>query len=180
MKFNKTFIPLFCFFLFSACGEKNKKSSTNEVLVEQIDLEDRLIVRLRAIVPVDDEFELFFRGEDEQFNSENKIITKVKGSNQSQSIDFALDLFEYPTNLRIDFGRSPRQEAIKFQVLSFEFNKNVHSFTSEEMLKYFRPANGLEIDYSTGEVNISEVNGKHDPYLTSYNISYFVNKLILF
>lgn len=169
--------------VFSACKNESKrkengtKSGSN---VEEKDLEDRLIVRLNMVVPEDDNFEIYFRQKEEKFSSDYKITQNIKGLSQAQDIEFVFDILDFPSHLRIDFGRNVNQGPMKLNSLIFQYNDNVHEFTEEELKKYFIPNACMEVDFLSGNVTAKKINEKYNPYLNSNNISYFVNKLILF
>ncbi len=160
-----------------SCNTINKKGEGSD---GEVSLEDRLVVRMNLVVLENDTFEVYYRKEDEVFGPDQKISKKIQGSEDSQDIDFAFDLLEFPSHLRIDFGRNVNQGVITLNDFSFHFNDNRHDFTAEELKKYFVPNAGLEVNFDSGVMNTKSVNDKYNPYLNSNNISYFVNKLILF
>ncbi|GGG39005.1 hypothetical protein GCM10011414_05420 [Croceivirga lutea] len=169
--------------IFSACknsARKDENGTEAGSLSEEIDLEDRLIVRMNMLVPEDDNFEIYFRQKDEKFHSDFKIAKNVVGSAQAQDVEFVFDILDFPSHLRIDFGRNTNQGQMKLNSLVFQYNDNVHEFTTEELNKYFIPNAGMIVDFEFGNITTKKVNEKYNPYLNSNNISYFVNKLILF
>ena len=159
--------------LFGACRPTGKAKEDNR-------LEDKFLVELQAKVPMDDEFELFYRGRDEKFSAERSITVKVKGMEEFQMVTFVFDTLEFPSYIRIDFGKNKAQKEMVFGHLAFRYNDNVHMFSKEEITKYFRTNPGLDIDFNNSKVRTQEIDGKYDPYLSSFDIAYFINKVMLF
>ncbi len=158
--------------LFGACKQGGKSQENKH--------EDQLIVELRIKIPKDDQFELFYRDEDEDYNAERSVSVDVKGAEEFQIVEYVIDLLEFPTHIRIDFGKNREQGEMTFGHLAFRYNETTHTFTKEEIKKYFRPNPGLDFNFQDFTVRTVDVNGKYVPYLHSFNIGHFVNKVILF
>ena len=169
---------LLALLVFSSC--KNDSNKNENGIDSESNLEDRLVVKVNMVVPDDDNFEIYFRRKEEKFSSDYKITQNIKGSSQAQNIEFVFDILDFPSHLRIDFGRNANQGPMKINRLIFQYNDNFHEFTSNELKRYFIPNAYMEVDFSTGNVTTKKINEKYNPYLNSNNISYFVNKLILF
>ncbi|MGB6151702.1 MAG: hypothetical protein WBG48_06895 [Pricia sp.] len=142
--------------------------------------EDKLVVELTMEIPKDDQFELYYRGKEEKFDSKKRIRIEVKGSKELQKLEYIFDILEFPTHIRLDFGQNEEQAEMILDNLAFRYNDGIHNFTEEELKKFFRPNDGLKIDYENMTIQTAAVNGKYIPYLNSFDISYFVNKLILY
>lgn len=164
-------------FVFNVSCKGNNKSSTDESTIKY---EDQLVFEVVLAAQQDDKFELYYRSEDENFNAERRISYKFKGSTKNQQIKFVFDLLEFPSHIRLDFGENEKQDTIKVVQFLFRYNDAEHIFTHQEIKKYFKPNTYLEFDYENMSAQGLKVNGKYDPFLSSYDISYFVNKLILF
>lgn len=171
-----TKIVLLSFVLNVSC-KGNNKSSTDESTIKY---EDQLVFEVVLEAQQDDKFELYYRSEDENFNAERRISSKFNGSDKNQQIKFVFDLLEFPSHIRLDFGENEKQDTIKVVQFLFRYNDAEHIFTHQEIKKYFKPNAYLEFDYENMSAQGLKVNGKYDPFLSSYDISYFVNKLILF
>ncbi len=142
--------------------------------------EDKLVVEMVMKIPKSDKFELYYRGKDEKFDSKKRIQADVIGSEELQKAEFIFDILEFPTHIRIVFGQNKEQAEMRLDHLAFRYNDGVHTFTEEEMKKFFRANSGLKIDFEDKSVRTATVDGKYVPYLNSFDISYFVNKLILY
>lgn len=162
--------------LILSCNQRKKQGDGES----SESYEDHLIVAVEVMVLKDDYFELYYRNKDEQFNAENSIRVEIKGSEEFQTLLFVLDHHIFPSHIRLDLGMKEDQDPIALGQLAFRYNDAVHEFTKAELQKYFRPNKGLEFDFDTLTARGVPIDGKYDPYLVSYDISYFVNKLILF
>lgn len=158
----------------SSCRENNKSSKT------AIEHEDHLIVELLVKVPKDDSFEVYYRAENEQYASNNRVETKVKGSSALQEVVFIVDQFVFPTYIRIDLGKNQKQGDILLDQIVLRYNDAEHVFNKKEIKKYFRPSKYLDFNFDTMTGKAKKVDNKFDPYLDSNNISKFVNELILY
>lgn len=158
----------------SSCRESNKASKT------AIEHEDHLIVELLVKVPEDDSFEVYYRTEHEQYASNNRVATKVKGSSALQKVEFVMDQSVFPTYIRLDLGINQKQGDILLDQIVFKYNDAEHVFDKKEIKKYFRPSKYLDFNFDTMMGRAKKVDNKFDPYLDSNNISKFVNELILY
>lgn len=142
--------------------------------------EDRLIIELEAKVLEDDHFELFFKGQEEKYKPIDKKEYMVKGSNDFQVIQFVLDQHVYPQNIKLDLGKNMDQGPIVIKKLSLKYNEGEHIFTKEELKKFFITNTDFVFDYDTLTGHTRKVGDTYDPFIHSYNISKFVNRLILY
>jgi hypothetical protein len=154
-----------------------KKSRIHEPLDRY---EDHIIISLKIKFLNDDKFELYYKNEEEQFTSDKRVQIEVKGSQDFQTVLFVLDHHIFPSHIRLDFGMKENQDKFVIDQLAFKYNDVQHVFSNEEVRKYFRPHDGLHFNFNTMTGQGFRVNGRYDPYLVSNNISYFINKLILF
>lgn len=161
-------------FFLSSCRESNKASKT------VIEHEDQLIVELLVKVPEDDSFEVYYKAENEQYVSNNRVETKIKGSSLLQKVEFVLDQSVFPTYIRIDLGKNPNQGDIMLDQIVLRYNDAEHVFKDKEIKKYFRPSKYLDFNFDTMTGKAKKADNKFDPYLDSNNISKFVNELILY
>lgn len=142
--------------------------------------EDQLIIVADIKVLEDDALELYYRDKDEPFGADKRIRKYVKGAAQSQEVEFVVELLEFPSHIRLDFGENRGQPPMVLERLIFRYNDMEHVFSKEELKKYFRANPGLKFNFETLTAEGVVVDGKYDPSLNSNDISYFVNKLILF
>lgn len=160
-----------------ACKQQKRNAQSEGGLVAT---KDRLVVEISLIMEMDDVVEIFYRDSDETFTSENSMAYNAKGSIEYQKGVFVLDQFIFPSHVRIDLGSNPQQAPIIIDYIAFKYNDAEHIYSIDELKKYFKANQYLDFDFDrlTGEGQM--INGKYDPYLSSYDISYFVNKLILY
>jgi hypothetical protein len=159
---------------FSACRDRKNVSDPDK------QNEDRIIVSMEVRSLHPDRFELYYHEKDESFSADKRIIQEVKGSGEFEKLEFRLEPLVFPSRLRIDLGQNPAQEVISLKKLVFRYNDATHEFTREEVQKYFRPNSYVDFDFEAMQAKMKSEDGKYDPFLVSYDISYFVNKLILF
>jgi len=171
-----------CALTFS-CKEKEPQDNEGTKVEDQVEattkIEEQLIIELSMVVPKDDKFQILYRDLEGTFTPDRQIQKRVEGSNQVQKIQYVLDKYEYPSHLRLYFGMNPEQENLQFRGLILKYNDHIHEFTNDELNRYFVPSKGLGIDFENGKLEAEAVEGIYTPYLDSYNLSYFVNKLIL-
>lgn len=142
--------------------------------------QDQLVIELFAVVPENDKFEVYFRGQDETYLPANREEARVQGSTQIQAIVFTLDPHVFPSYIRLDLGENRQQGEIYLEKLIFRYNQEEIVFGPEEIKTYFRPNPYLEMDFAAMKGRTRVLDTKYDPYLDSNNISKFVNKLILY
>lgn len=165
-----SFVSLF------GCRGDNKSSSGHNLELQ----EDHLIVELELKVQEDDILGIYYRNEDEKYSKEQLILTNVLGFKDFQKVIFVFDQLVFPSHILIDFGENENQGEILLRQLVFKYNDEEHVFSHQEIKKYFKPNSGFQFSFDSMAGKGVIVNGKYDPKLSSYNISYFVNKLILY
>jgi hypothetical protein len=122
--------------------------------------------------------ELYFDNrETNTFSSKKSIRKKIKGSNSFQKVSFILDKDAYPNRIRIDLGENRSQETIEIKEIGLQYNNATHTFSNEEIDKLFKP--NIYLDYRSLMATPKQMNGNYDPYLESFNLSKYVNELIL-
>ncbi len=144
------------------------------------EFEDRLIISFEALVELDDKFQLYFRNEVENFSEDKSISTSIPASPEFQEVRFVLKELDFPYAIRLDFGENKNQKTILFRNLTFSYNNEKHVLTKKEIKKYFVPNKYIKTDFEELSITPIPLEGGYDPFLSSYNISYFVNKLILY
>jgi hypothetical protein len=149
---------------------------------EKIDpsLEDKLVLSFDALVEVDDEFQLYFRKEDENFKETRSIKHDISGSNKYQTIQFVFNQLDFPQSIRLDMGMNTKQGPIKIKNIELKYNDHSHLFSIKELRKYFVANKYIDANFDELTFTPLVIDNDYDPFLTSFNISYFVNKLILY
>ena len=148
-----------------------KDEKTNEVVAEQP--AKSVKVTVAAIVKTNDDFQLFFREEDNistPFEEENSVWVKVAASENVQNIEFVLPENVLPYYLRLDTGKNEAQKGVKISGMKIEYlDKKIDINTASFFDTYFIPNNSIEIkDKATGEViTKKDANGIYDPVFNS-------------
>ncbi len=168
-----SFISLLIIVVFGVFSCKNNQGVNPK-------FEDRLIIELEAIILENDHFELLYRRRDGEYEPANKKDFEIKGSKNLQVIRFVLDQHVYPQNVKLNLGRNESQGEIIIKTLTFKYNDAKHIFSKQEFEKYFKPSTDLVFDYETMIGQTKKIGNQYDPFFSSYNISKFINKLILY
>lgn len=148
-----------------------KDEKANEVVAEQP--AKNVKVTVTAIVKSNDDFQLFFREEDDistPFEEENSVWTKVVASDDVQNIEFVLPENVLPNYLRLDLGKNPEQQGITISGMKIDYlGKNVNVNTASFFDTFFIPNASIEVkDKATGVlVTKKDENGNYDPVFNS-------------
>jgi len=178
MKKSIFFLFVLSFSLLVSC--KDEKANDNEVTK----ISKTVKVTVSAIVKTDDDFQLFFREEDNistPFEEGNSVWTKVTASDNPQSIEFILPEDVLPNYLRLDVGKNEKQQAIIISGMKIEFLDNKFEINPSNFFEtYFVHNSSVEIkDKSTGEViTKKDENGTYDPVFNSgENLKFELQKM---
>lgn len=154
-------------FLFVSCKEDKTSSQDPTEVVNKIK------VTLSATVKIDDDFQLFYKEEDnvsKPFEEINSVWTSVKASQNPQNIEFVLPENVFPYYLRLDIGKNDQQEPVFISLLKIEYGDKKIEMNSKGFLEnYFIKNNSIEIkDKDKGEVvPKKDENGMYDPVFNS-------------
>ena len=164
--------------LLVSCKDENAVEKTEEQAKKNVK------VTVSALVKVDDDFQLFFREEDNiatPFEEGNSLWTKVTASDKPQNIEFTLPENVLPNYLRLDLGTNEGQQSVVISGMKIEFlDKKIEINTSTFFETYFVHNNSIEIkDKSTGEViTKKDENGTYDPVFNSgENLKFELQKM---
>ena len=164
--------------LLVSCKDENTVGKTEEQAKKNVK------VTVSALVKVDDDFQLFFREEDNistPFEEGNSIWTKVSASDKVQEIEFVLPENVLPNYLRLDLGKNEAQQPVTISGMKIEFlDKKVDISKSNFFETYFVHNNSIEIkDKSSGEViTKKDENGTYDPVFNSgENLKFELQKM---
>jgi len=176
----KSILFLFALSLSLLVSCKDEKTNDSEI----IKVSKSVKVTVSAIVKVDDDFQLFFREEDNistPFEEGNSVWTKIKASDKPQNIEFTLPENVLPNYLRLDLGKNEGQQPVVISGMKIEFlDKKIEINTSTFFETYFVHNNSIEIkDKSTGEViTKKDENGIYDPVFNSgENLKFELQKM---
>ncbi|WP_341215800.1 hypothetical protein [uncultured Wocania sp.] len=137
-----------------------------------------IIVEVILIMQKNDTLELFYNSrKNESFMAKKSLRKPINGSTSEQKIKFVLEQGIYPTRLRLDLGENQNQKEILIKNITLKYNNGNHEFSNLELEKYFKPSKYFNFENLRGKPMV--IDRKYDPYLESYNISKFINKLIL-
>jgi len=166
----------------TSCGDKEKKANTettNESKVVEAPKEESVFkINLNAVIPNDDEIEIYYLDYDTQkYNRKARITKKVKGSAQAQVVELALPKDVFPTSLRLDFGRNNSEENIVLSTVDMSYEDFALQLNSQEFYSFFAPNNYIKYNKETGIIERKMVDGKYDPYFNSRPL--FLKKLEL-
>lgn len=143
-------------------------------------LEDKLIISFDAVVPMNDEFQLYYKKNDAKYTEGKSLKIQLKGSDNFQKIEFIFDQLVFPQNIRLDLGKNIKQKTIQIENFQFNYNGQKHVLTNQEFKKYFVTNKYLDANFDNLTFTPLALDGLYNPILSSYNISYFINKLILY
>ncbi|MFX0556024.1 hypothetical protein ACOCEA_04460 [Maribacter sp. CXY002] len=143
-------------------------------------LQDKLAISFDAIFYADDELQLYYKTKEGIYTEEKSIKLQLEGSDSFQKIQFVLDQLIFPQNIRIDLGKNKEQKIIRIENFRFNYNNQKHVLTDQEFKKYFVPNKYIKANFNNLTFTPLVIDKLYDPYLSSYDISYFVNKLILY
>ena len=167
------------FTLFVSCkDDKNQEATATETINKKVK------VSLTALVKTDDDFQLFFKEEDNvstPFEENNSIWVSVKASDKPQNIEFVLPENTLPNYLRLDIGKNEKQQPITISGLKIDFlDKKIEMNPTNLFETYFVHNNCVEIkDKSKGEVvTKKDENGIYDPVINSgENLKFELQKM---
>lgn len=174
---NKILLLILSLALCFGCKKDNSVVTNNEQ-------QKKIKVTLTAIIKTDDDFQLFYKEEDNvqnPFEESNSLWTKVKGSDKSQNIEFILPENILPNYFRLDIGKNEKQQGITISGMKIEFlDKKIEINSKDFIENYFVHNSSVEIkDNSTGEV-VTKKNesGLYDPVFNSgENLKFELQKM---
>lgn len=155
--------------LFIGCKD-DKAAEQQEPVVEKV--ANLVKVSLTATVKKDDNFQLFFKEEDNveiPFAEQDAVWKEVKGSEQSQVIEFLLPENVLPNYLRLDVGTNPENQSITVSNLKIEYlDKKIDINSTAFFDNYFinNPCVIVE-DKATGLIKTKKENNFYDPFFNS-------------
>ncbi len=147
-------------------------------LSEKSTNENQIVVHVELKILKDDVLELYFDDrESKVFSSKMSIRKKIKGDSSFQKVSFMLKDNAYPNRIRIDLGENREQLPIEIKEIALQYNKAIHVFSPQELETYFKA--NIYLDFNSIVATPKMLDGKYDPYLESFNLSKFINQLIL-
>lgn len=156
--------------LFVSCKDDKATEQTQEPVAEKV--VNLVKVSLTATVKKDDNFQLFFKEEDNieiPFAEQDAVWKEVKGSEESQVIEFLLPENVLPNYLRLDVGTNPENEKINILNFKIEYlDKKIDINSTAFFDNYFinNPCVVVE-DKATGLIKTRKENDFYDPFFNS-------------
>lgn len=156
--------------LLTSCKDNKGTEQSEETTVKEV--ANLVKVSLTATVKKDDNFQLFFKEEDAveiPFAEQDAIWKEVKGSEQSQVIEFLLPENVLPNYLRLDVGTNPENEKINILNFKIEYlDKKIDISSAAFFDNYFinNPCIIVE-DKATGLIKTQKENDFYDPFFNS-------------
>lgn len=149
--------------------EENSQNDTIEATQEDKVENSFFTGRIVARVEKDDDFKLLFtEAEGIPFVASDIVISKVKGNQEFQTIEFKIkDNKVKPVRIRLDLGNNEEQQVILIK--SCEFTQGDDSFFIEgqSLKKYFSPNGFVSYGNEPGEIMLEKKEGKYSPFLIS-------------
>ena len=136
---------------FTSCKNENPTINPNDSQNQQEVLNDYFIVTVDVIVKKDDDFQIYYTEKTSaDFNEQESLWVKVKGSETSQKVVFNLPNDVVPSLFRLDFGLNKEQEDIKLNSVEVNYlGKKFLMNGPEQLSNYFRPEANTVIDLET-------------------------------
>lgn len=141
-------------------------------------------VELTATVNKDDSFQLFFKEEDNlqvPYAESNSVWVDVKASDKPQTITFNLPENTLPNYLRLDVGKSDKQESMTISGLNVSYlDKKVNMSSNTFFDTYFIPNKCITIENKgSGLIKLhKDETGIYDPIFNSgENLKFELQKM---
>jgi len=156
--------------LLTSCKDDKAQQQQQEPVEEKV--VNLVKVSLTATVKKDDNFQLFYKEEDNveiPFAEQDAVWKEVKGSDQSQVITFLLPENVLPNYLRLDVGTNPENENIIISNFQIEYlDKKIDINSTSFFDNYFinNPSIVIE-DKASGSIKTQKQNDFYDPFFNS-------------
>jgi hypothetical protein len=169
MKKKLSILIVLSLILFIGCKE-DKVAEQQELVVDKV--VNVVKVSLTTTVKKDDNFQLFFKEEDNvevPFEEQYAVWKEVKGSEQSQVIEFVLPENVLPNYLRLDVGTNPENQSITVSNLKIEYLGKKIDINSTAFFDNYFINNPFVIveDKATGLIKTKKENNIYDPFFNS-------------
>lgn len=134
---------------------------------EEVVATGKVMVSINAIVPKDDNFQIFYTEDGSlDFNGDHAVTVSVVGKPEAQTIRFALPDDSLPAALRLDTGENKAQGKIVVDNFTVNyFDKSLVIKGGNEFLKYFQSNNVGTENPTDASVTLvtKEADGSYDP-----------------
>lgn len=159
--------------LIFSCKQKTKNNTTQtngELIVEvdqSVNNENILKLYLDVIVPEDNHFDIFYTSDsiNEPFNTKKKIVTKVNGNENYQTVVWSFPKGVKPYSFRIDLGDNALRKETNIEISAIKLKLNDKSIIiNRQILDHFFTANDYLKKTDLGYLRKVD-NDRYDPYL---------------
>jgi hypothetical protein len=160
----KTNLLLIILSLFISC-----KKETNENKQVKRFTDDTMKIYFDLIVPKDDSLQLFYIDQGiPNFSEEYSQWKAIKGSAEKQKISFTIPEPIIPSAIRLDFGKTKRQEDFKIINCTMEYHDRKYSTKDSTMVHYFSANNQFQYDGATMTLRVVNLPSQpYDPFIFS-------------
>jgi hypothetical protein len=154
----KTNLLLIILLLFISC-----KKETNDSKVVKSYTDDKMKICFDLIVQKDDSLQLFYIDQGiPNFAEEYSQWEAIKGSAEKQQVSFIIPEPIIPTAIRLDFGKTKKQEEFKIINCTMEYHDRKYSTKDSTICHYFSANNQFQYDASAMTLRV--VNDSSQPY----------------
>lgn len=168
MKIKQFFLGLVLASAVLSCKNQTKNQTINEEVLSQ---STSFKVIVNVVVKKNDDFCLLYT-QDGTINFKDGVWKEVKGSDVEQTVEFYLPEDIYPTQLRLDLGRSKEQDDIIIKSVKFDYLGNVLELVGPQVGVFFTAdASKCTYDFETGVVKrLVKDNIKQSPSLYPHEL----------
>jgi len=133
-----------------------------------LDKTTQFAISLDLYIEKDDTFEVYYTSsENEKYNRNQRVVTKVYGQPRKQKVEIDLPEGVYPASLRLDFGTNRQQEFIRLDDVEMHFGEVSVLEGLEEFRASFAPNAFIEAFSKAGEIRFMNSGNRYDPYFLS-------------
>jgi len=159
--------------------KNNGKEQKEEIEFTGRENEHFFRVTIRAMVPEDDVFEVYYYEMDQEGFLPNQFVpAKVKGSPNSQEINFELPDDVYPARLRLDLGKYRQQQKMRLDGVTLSFRQHNYEFSEAQLDKDLKPSRFLKYDTTDNTIETMVIDNRYDPYFYTMRVTGIVDYLL--
>jgi hypothetical protein len=157
--------------VFIGCKNEKSTDATPEQIEQQQAADEVFKVTLHAVVKQDDNFQVYYRNDDQEFAEERSVWVAVAGKPEAQDIVFNMPEDVKPSLIRIDLGVNDKQEDITLYRVDLNYIGTKFTAEGGNLQNFFRPLDKTEIDFTTGVIKAKVENGKRvEPALYPHEV----------
>jgi PBP1b-binding outer membrane lipoprotein LpoB len=148
--------------------EEVKQDNKKEAEIVKPQTNSNFTYLLNAKIPSDESMSLYYtEGRNEKFTEKNRLIKKVKGSDDFQEIEFKImDSKILPSRLRLHFSNKD-QKKITIKSVKLMYKDGEFVISDSLFTKYFVPNRFIKYGNVAGEYNFVSIDNTFAPYFVS-------------